>query len=634
MTTVSTESLATSAPPSHVDDPVQPGLDRFDRVEQPAAADPGGNWLARNWPPLLLAVGVASWLIGLRQIDVLTLTGSGVIGQLTLPTLLGYPIVIVGALAELRRPDRRGWVLTTSTLVLLVLVYGLQPAIEPTARFQVAWLHAGFSEYFAQHGTGAESLDTRFSWPGFFAAAGLLSKAAGYDNPAPLLTWAPLVFAGLATLAMRVLARAVFGATRVGWLAIWVFILANWTEQDYFSPQATATFLLLAALALTVRFLVRPSVIRGGGPRWRERLVPRNSAADRVWAQLMVVGFAVALAPTHQLTPFALIGMLTVLLLVGRLHTTWLPALALIPTAAWFILGASDFWQGQLSKITDSVGRVDTSVSKGITQRLAGDPEHQAIVLLRIGLTVAIGALAVAGFVILWRRGLRSIALPALAAVPAVMALVQPYGGEVFVRIYLYGLCWLSLGTAVLLAVLVEKGTRSSGSHALVGRSRSARVRRILPVAVVAVVLSVVGLATVAARGGNDAYVAVTDADTEAMRVVYADAASGDTVASLLWYSPLQASRVGELTVVGAAQLGPANSCSVPERMAGCLNNAKIDFVVINPQQDAAGVILKGFTPGWSAGVRADLLATGRYVETFNSAGVSVLARTGATSGG
>jgi hypothetical protein len=609
-------------------------------------------------PLVLLAVAVLSWSLGLHAIEPSDLDGWGLVGALSPLTLLAYPVLVAGGVLELIRSDRRTWVLALVTLTAVVLVYGLQPAVESAARLPVPWLHAGFSEYIAQNGSVLEAYDTRFSWPGFFAAAAMLGQAVGVDNPMALLNWAPVVLGGLAVLAMRALAGAVFRGGPAVWIATWVFLLANWTEQEYFSPQGTVMVLFLAALAVTARYLYKPGILDGGRVRWSPRPAPDGSPRSRIWACFLVIGFVAAIAPTHQLTPYVLVAMLLVLLLFGRLRPAWLPVFAAVPVVAWFVFGARGFWTSQLHLLTDSVGRLDSSIRQGISQRISGsspaaeaaggtsatgdpadlasgavDAAHQAIVTLRIGITAVLVVLAVIGFVLLRRRGTRTWTLPALVAAAFLPAFVQPYGGEVFVRCYLLALPFLAIGAALALAALIRQPATVGGTDATttVGAVGSApeptgSASRAIGAAVVGVVLTGLCLATVVARGGNDAYVTNTAADVASVEWIYANADPNDTVVAPLWYSPLRTSRVGDLRQVAVAQLaGNGEVCDTPSSMVRCIVAAKADFVVVNGQQDAGGVLLNGFKPGWTDRIVATLHDQHGYMIGFIQDGAVVL---------
>jgi len=284
----------------------------------------------RDWAvPALAGVALVLWCVGLRPVTPGQLGSVGLIAALSPVLLASYPVLLGAVLIELTAPRPRQRLLTACTALGVLLVYGLPPASEQTARLSAAWLHVGFIRYIADHGQVLPSFDARFSWPGFFSLFAFVSRAAGAPDVPPLLQGAPTVLAGLATLGIRALASNVLEPGRTAWIATWLFVLTEWTEQDYFSPQATTYVLMLAALALTLRYLVAPR-LAAFAPGMRGRVVPSGTPAQRLAVQGAVLLLALALALSHQLTPYVLGGFLLIMLRARRLWAGWLPWLVLL----------------------------------------------------------------------------------------------------------------------------------------------------------------------------------------------------------------------------------------------------------------------------------------------------------------
>ena len=92
----------------------------------------------------------------------------------------------------------------------------------------------------------------RMSWPGLFSATGMAARAMGV-SPTWFFRWAPLVLNLLYLLPVKVIANTTLKRPRAQWLALAVFLLGNWLDQDYFSPQAVDLLLYLAVIAILVR---------------------------------------------------------------------------------------------------------------------------------------------------------------------------------------------------------------------------------------------------------------------------------------------------------------------------------------------------------------------------------------------
>lgn len=575
--------------------------------------------------PALAVLAAALWLLGLHPLSPGQIGGAGIFPSLSPILVLSYPVLVTAVVFELAGVRPRPRLLGALTCLGVVFVYGLQPAAEQTARMTVSWLHIGFADYIANHGHTLLGFDGRFSWPGFFSVIAFLTKAGGAHDATPLIQWAPMVFAALNTLGMRAIACAVMGSGRAAWLATWLFLLTQWTEQDYFSPQATTYVLLLAALALTARYLVRPGLAGLSGRRGDPVLAPAYSVGERLGAQGLVVLLAIALAPSHQLTSFVLAGFLVVMALSGRLWPRWLPWLVFVPALVWFSLGARDFWQGQLHMIIGEAGNIFSSVDESVGARFVGDATRTAILSLRVAMTVAVGVLALCGWWTRRRRGVNSWVLLVLAGLPFGMIIVQSYGGEVLVRCFLFALPFAALSGAFalerLLATKTTPGTApitaplAASAHP--PHSRSWRARVVL----VSVILTLFGLCTVAARGGNDAYTSFSRADVATVEQAYQRALPGQTIAALSADpTPMDFARVGEVD-----QVSVESSCPGLVDVAACVRRLAPEYLVVTPTQDTYGQIFYGKPRYWTTDMVTDLVDSGSYRIVFQDNGSRLL---------
>jgi hypothetical protein len=554
----------------------------------------------RNAGPLIAVVAAICWLVGFHPIDPTTLGSFGILPELSPVLLIAYPLLVIGFVIELRG-RQRGWALSMITVMAVLAVYALQPAAEPVGRLPVAWLHVGFADYIAAHGQVLHNFDARFSWPGFFSFLALLTGASGVKDSSVLISFAPVALTGTATIAVRAIALSVFGQGRIAWLAAWVFLIGNWTEQDYLSPQGSTYLLLLAGLALTFRYLTRPGLLepvaKGGFLR---PPVPANTPMERLFAQALVVVLAVALAPSHQLSPFMLAGLLFILFLCGRLWSRWLPFLVLLTAVVWFVLGARDFWIGQLHEITGSIGNLGSSVNQGFDQRLSANAGREAMLDVRIGITLTVGVLAAVGAFLLRRKAKRSLTLVLMAITAFGMAVAQPYGGEILIRCYLFALPLFALLAAVVLNDL------------LTVRFGKPWLRR-ASIAIGTLILAGLMLGDVAARGGNDAYVSFTRADIDAVQKAYDIAKNGQTLDTVAAYAPVSEwQRLGQVE-----QASIESSCEPFPNPDPCVRKVHPDFLMLNAAQDAYGQIYYGMKPRWISGLGDRLVDSGLYRRIF-----------------
>lgn len=569
--------------------------------------------------PALAGVALILWVVGLHPIPPSEIGGMGLVAELSIPTLLSYPVLVAAVVLELLRYTPRTWFLSGYTALGVLFVYGLQPAVEQVARLPVGWLHVGFADYIATHGDILHNYDARFSWAGFFSLVAMITKAAGIPDAVPLLNWAPVVLSGLMVLGVRALAVSALGNRRASWIAPWIFLAADWTEQDYFSPQGTAMVLLLAALTLTFRHLVRPRLTEPVKARLRARLAPRSSPKARLVAQGAVVLIGIALAPTHQLTPFLLGVLLVLLLLFGRLWPAWLPFIVLGAAVVWFSLGASEFWSGQLIQmILKPLGDVSSSVDEGIVNRFAGGTGHLIVLAVRVGISLFVMILAAIGIVLMRRDSLRSWLLPVLCLAPFGIAVAQPYGGEVFMRCFLFSLPMLALPAALVLERAATNARRM--------RWRNRPGRTVAMAAIPWVVLTGLVASTVTARGGNDAYTSFTKSDIAAASWAVEQAQSGQRVDSLVNSVPLSFAKVGAVSQYEVD--GYCKRMDQLDPLVACVRESGPDYLVLTPPQIAYLKIFDGVPGDYGDRLVKGLEDTGLYRLAFNDDGSLVLART------
>jgi hypothetical protein len=299
-------------------------------------------------------------------------------------------------------------------------------------------------------------------------------------------------------------------------------------------------------------------------------------------------------------------GALLVMLLTGWLWAAWLPWVVLIPALAWFCLGARDFWQGQLKLVIGDVGRIGSSVDQGLSQRFVGDAGRTFILDVRVGLTCVVALLAAGGWWWLRSRGIRSWALPLLAVAPFGLIALQSYGGEVFLRCFLFALPFAAILASLPLddvLATTEQGMRAGA------------------LALVVVLLTGLGLATVTARGGNDAYTSLSRADLAAVQFAYRHAAPGQTIGGLTGDLPLGYARIGEVRPISFE-----GTCHDLAGMDSCILDRASTFLVVTPSQENAGRIYYGYPASWTGRLVRQLIALGKYQLVYTQDDSLVLA--------
>ncbi|MEW2300972.1 lipopolysaccharide biosynthesis protein [Streptomyces sp. NPDC006655] len=474
---------------------------------------------------LLVAALLLYWVPAARLDDAdLDRTGGlGLVSVLPLPTLVGAALLVAVFAALLwRRREHKGLLLVT-LLATVVSLHALPAVIETEPRFPTAWQHLGFIDYIDRTGSAVPDLDARWSWPGFFAAAAFIGRACGITDFTEVIRWWP-TFIQLAYLApMFLLVRSMRASWRAKWTGIWFFVLCGWVGQDYFSPQGFTYLLYLMFVAILLVWFRAPHVL---WTRFRPGEAEVEPADRRQQAVLLMVliGLYAATVPAHQLTPFVMLGVLAVLVLVGRSELRGLPILFGVVAAVWLGFMAEPYWSGHFEELFGGVGGIGSNVSTSVSGRIqGGSSTHKLVLYVRVLLAASMLAFAVWGW---WRRRFhryRERSLLVLTFVPFLGFGMQSYGGEMALRVFMFAVP----GAALLAALALFPRTGATA------KEREKDRVSLAPVAALLAGLLLMG-GFLVARWGNESFERVRPGEVAAMEYVYAH--DRPTV-RLLWLS-------------------------------------------------------------------------------------------------
>ncbi|MFU8874024.1 hypothetical protein [Micromonospora sp. SL4-19] len=588
----------------------------------------GAEWAA---PAAALALGV--W--ALQRGDAADIGSLGLVTALRPELYVALALLTASFLRGVFRArpatDR---LLAAHVVVLVVLLFGAAPIIEPLPRVISGWLHVGFADYIARTGETLPELDARFSWPGFFALTAMATRAAGMPHALPLLAWAPVVFNLLYGAVVFRLARLWSADARAAWLALWLFFPANWVGQDYFGPQAMNYLFYLVLLMVLVRWF-HPVGSSGlyrqrspdspvalllrllrvpPRPLLLERVTDQASPASLVGLVAVILTVFAAATVSHQLTPIAIVVSIAALVLVRRCTLRTLPVLLGVVLMAYISYGAVAYWQGHLHDMFGSFGNVGSTINDGAVQRVRGDTGHQIVVLLRVVLALAVWGLAAVGA---WRRvrsGQGGLALLMLAGAPFVLLAMQSYGGEIFLRVYAFALPFM----AILLAALLVPAWPA---------------RRRVPAALMAGALSTVLIgAFFVARYGNDAFEQVRPGDHQAVDWLYAHAPAGVSLVSVTSNVPWRAQGVERYKYLPLGQdLGPTTAIAIEAEMRG---NPKGAYLIITKGQFVFAETFLGKPRGWGEAVEREVVDSGDFKLVYSNPEARVYVLTSSERGG
>ncbi|MHA7178942.1 glycosyltransferase [Arthrobacter sp. MDB2-24] len=487
--------------------------------------DAAGRRTAGRWKPrdvvcvlagvvaLALAVGAAS------SVAVPVNSDLGLVAVLPYPFWVGVLLLHVAFVVALRGdaagPARRP-VMIWLMVVLVLVLFGTAAFMTDVPRGEVAFRHLGIADALARTQGIDPTIDAYFNWPGFFALLATVIGATGLD-PVTLALWAPVLNMGLWLAAMGVLTGYLTRDARRRWLALWLFCLGNWQDQDYLSPQAFGFFLHLVVIALLLGPLAaRTPRIRGLGrvelaSWWRGRSAVETRPGLRTGALAVTLLLVAVICASHQLTPFMLLIAITALTLSGRIWTSRLLLITAVVLALWLLYPASAYLVGH-PPLADA--GLQTATEANVIDRVDGSAGHVFVVKVRVVLTLVLWALAALGALRDWRRGRLDIRVVLLAVTPLVLFPAQAYGGEMLIRVSLFALPFVALQACS--ALLPDGGTRPSVRAA----------------AVLVLTCFLLAVLTVTGRFGNARYDVFTDDEISAVGAVQDIAPPGSAIIS------------------------------------------------------------------------------------------------------
>jgi hypothetical protein len=464
-----------------------------------------------------LVIAVALFVFAAARLDFLGSGHYGIVTQVGAAYWLGFAILSGTIVHTLTRGRIDHVVMAASTFVLIAYATMLVPAASGETSVPTAFVHRGFVDTLAEAGRLPNGIDARFSWAGFFSAAAHLVTVADLRDITVLLSWSTLFMGVLLAFPLYAIAIQITGRARLAWLSVVLYQLFNWYQQDYFAPQAVALVFyttIIATLLWQLRRASLPRIEPGllrfvvDAPRRTPGLVPGFGTGRTLAIGAVLLLLIVANVVAHQITPILVIIALAFFSLFGatRYRMLWLASGLVF--AAWFSYGATDFWFGHLQSIFSEIGQVGSSVNRGVSQRLSGDPTYQQMQYLRIGASGLFAGVAFVGWLL--ARGRRTwLVAGAICAAPFTLVVLQSYGGEMIIRCFVLASPVLAPFAAIAVAAVARAIRVRAGTVA------STPAGRWTPVVAGTLALVVLGALLTTNRGLNTAFEASTREQVE-----------------------------------------------------------------------------------------------------------------------
>lgn len=385
---------------------------------------PSKIWIALALVNLLV---LALWLFSLPSIaDAPAKAGGLLLSAKPLFALSLLTTTLVFAWAIRKRVY--GWAVVSIALSVAILRL-TAPLTQDAAIYPWTYKHVGVVEAILHYRTLLPDVDIYHQWPSFFAGFAFLTEITGITS----LQFAAWITAGihvLLSLSVYALAKNLSLTTPSALVATFLVSILSWVGQDYFAPQSIAFVFALAILILLTTKPLKPTL------SW-----------------LAIIIFAI-LVPTHQLTPFWVLGV-AVLLAVATVIPLW-PVFSMAGIAIGFVISR---WE-----IIDSYGIFSgfDIVSNATTNSVASSSAEENLAQLFFqGTALALWGLA---FVVLIyrlfknRKGLYTTGVIAFS--PFLLLAAQNYGGEAILRVFLFSTAGCAIVIAPAITGYLQAGRR------------------------------------------------------------------------------------------------------------------------------------------------------------------------------
>ncbi|MEV0094713.1 hypothetical protein [Streptomyces sp. NPDC050738] len=440
----------------------------------------------------MLLLAAVLWSVSLPMTDFRHMGTYGLLDKFPPLFYLSFVPLTAGFVISLRRAGTAPWWPAVYCIALLVAIKAPTAILYDAVRYPWASKHDAVVHHMLRLGElhPHEALSGNMSaydqWPGFFTLNAGLVKTFGVTSTASYLNWASIVYGVLVIPVLVLIYRTFTEDWRLVWTGVWIFEVANWVGQDYFSPQGLSYILYLAILAVVLRHFVRPG--SAGSLRSRHHLDPAAAAIpppttvrQRAVCVAIIAPLIAAINFSHQLTPVMLCVALVALSLTKRYRNWGLLVVTGIIMLIWDLTMGRPLFIETMESLKESAGNLLNNSRPGYAGELTGaGPVLQG----RANVVMVLAVVALAAAALLLRRRLVRSALPLLlvSAAPVPMFAVNDYGGEMLFRVYLFGLP----GAAFFAAAALVPAAANTGRHKVAYR----RITTVaLPLALAALVV-------------------------------------------------------------------------------------------------------------------------------------------------
>lgn len=335
------------------------------------------RWSAERISILLTIIALALWSYSVTQAE-FTIGHYGLIHSFPVTYFVSLGILTVASaiLWVSKRNHSKLLFLQLSLLIVSLwlvplLLGGSQPAAE---HIREKFFSYGYVPLLSQGGHLDPATYWYHSWPGLFILMTSVVNILGIPDLEPAFILAPFLLQLAFALVLYPLLKSLLGPDKSNycWAGVWIFMLANWGEQNYLGPQAFGLLLLLFILFLFIKI---------------SRQAPGGGAAGY---RLSIIILFAALLMTHFLTFLVGLAMATGLTILYRRRISFnLVIITAVLGAVWTFYQTNAMFEHYLPQYIERAFSIDIILgdifgAAGETGGIVGSASHQAVALIRI----------------------------------------------------------------------------------------------------------------------------------------------------------------------------------------------------------------------------------------------------------
>lgn len=316
--------------------------------------------------------------------------------------------------------ERHTFLLIIQTILLIISLYLTPYLLEGTARFQAGYYNQGYVDYIIRNGILNPKAIWYHSYPGFAILLSVFFEITGNVYPEIVMAVFPTIMMILYLLPLAIIMHNIDPEIHNGiYAAFWIFSIANWTSQEYYSPQATAFYIVLIIIAIMSR-------------RWASG----NYQTSHI---IILIILAMAIAIMHAVTSIICFGAVVAIFIIWRFNNINYILLFATIIGGWTIFGAFILLGSLLPKFMLEAFNADAlSFATYFFRFEATSPEHAFINQLRVIFTFVFLIIALIGFAVQHKRLSRANLSILAITFPAILLLpVLVYSGEFIIRVWL-----------------------------------------------------------------------------------------------------------------------------------------------------------------------------------------------------